>query len=222
MLGDPRLDNMNDTRWVHEIESLSIAEEEKAEEISTIARMVRQSLINLFGLNLMPLEDPETKKLVRMSEGEFVPLVVFTGREEIMKVASERQVDLQEQDKAEGDLDKEARGEEVPMTPEELDEFMKGDVEFEDDWETLEKRAVWNSPETKKFLENNVLPLEQLAEMQKSMGLNIGVPFETQTKEDTEKEVDLDSEEVPELTEEEPIKKSDIDLERFKFTIDED
>jgi hypothetical protein len=220
MIGDPQLERMNETMWVHEIESLNIAEEARVEEVSTIARMVRQSLINLFGLNLMPLEDPETKKLVKMKEGEFVPLVVFTGREEIMKVASERQADLQSQEEVEEELGKEAIGEEHIMSPEELDEFIEGDIEFDGDWESLEQKAMWESPETQNFLKNNVLPLDQLAEMQKAMGLNIGAL--------PQKEEDISEEDIPDEAPEKPEEsetkpdQSDIDLERFKFTIDDD
>ena len=214
MLGDPRLDNMNDTRWVHEIESLNIAEEERIEEVSTIARMVRQSLINLFGLNILPLEDPETNKLVRMEEGEYVPLVVFTGKEELLKLVAERNQDLQNQEQVEQELELEESGEADPMTLEEMEDFMDdGDVVFDENWE---KAAMWKAPETQKFLENNVLPLEKLAEMQKAMGLDFGIPSSDESeKESPEKEapIDVEKSETPD--------KESLNLEQFKFTIDD-
>jgi len=148
---------MNDTRWAFEYETLRLKETRRSEEVGTIFKAGRRELINLLGLNMMPLEDPETHLLRRPGENDYIPLAVMTAREGMVEAFIQKNEELMQQEQAAKDLElEETTGKAEMMSSEELDDFMKEDIVFLDDPEELKKRAVMASPETK-WLTNNVV-----------------------------------------------------------------
>gem|GEM_PF-3633456 len=157
MISDPRVQTMNDTRWAFEYETLRLKETRRSEEVGTIFKAGRRELINLLGLNMMPLEDPETHLLRRPGENDYIPLAVMTAREGMVEAFIQKNEELMQQEQAAKDLElEETTGKAEMMSSEELDDFMKEDIVFLDDPEELKKRAVMASPETK-WLTNNVV-----------------------------------------------------------------
>lgn len=161
MISDPIVSNMNETKWMFEYEVLRMKEERRAEEVGTMFKAIRKELLNILGLNLMPMED-ENGLLRRPDENEYIPLAVMTAREGFIEAFVQRNDDLKQQEEAAKDLEnEETLGVSDAMSEEELDEFMKDEVVFLDDPAELQKYAVRSSPETK-WINNNVIkPLEE-------------------------------------------------------------
>jgi hypothetical protein len=152
---------MNETKWMFEYEVLRMKEERRAEEVGTMFKAIRKELLNILGLNLMPMED-ENGLLRRPDENEYIPLAVMTAREGFIEAFVQRNDDLKQQEEAAKDLEKEETlGMSDAMSEEELDEFMKDDIVFLDDPEELQKYAVRSSPETKWINSNVIKPLEE-------------------------------------------------------------
>lgn len=171
---------MNDTQWLFELESLYAKEEQRYEEIQVLSEVARKGLVSILGLNLMPVEEDipledrdaeyqgaigEDKiftKLRHPEDHEFLPLSILMGREEIIAEIVKRQQELHDQEEFE---DKEAKGEAVHMTPDELDDFMnegvEGDMLFIDDPSDLEKKLIWESEENQKLLKSLVKPYSE-------------------------------------------------------------
>lgn len=163
LVTDPRFQEMNETQILWELENVREMDREKYEEFINIGKIVRQSVINVLGLNLMPIEDEEGN-LRRMREGEFMPLMMGVGQPELLKSIVEKMQELdvieKEAENIELETDPGYEGDR-PMTPEELDSFMSGgDIEFVDDPEEFEKYVAWNSVEAHKIRESLIKPLE--------------------------------------------------------------
>ncbi len=156
---------MNETKWMFEYEVLRMKEERRAEEVGTLFKAIRKELLNILGLNLMPMED-EDGLLRRPTENEYIPLAVMTAREGFIEAFVQRNDDLRQQEEAAKDLEnEEVLGKSEAMSEEELDEFMKDDIVFLDDPEELKKYAVRAAPETKWLNENVVKPLAEEAKV---------------------------------------------------------
>jgi hypothetical protein len=157
---------MNETKWMFEYEVLRMKEERRVEEVGTLFKAFRKELINLLGLNLMPMEDPETHLLKRPGENEYVPLAVMTSREGFVEAFVQRNDELRQQEEAAKDLETEASsGKTEMMDEEELEKFLEEDIVFLDDPVELQKYAVRSSPETQWINENIVKPLESEAKV---------------------------------------------------------
>jgi hypothetical protein len=174
-LGDPRIKNMNDTQWVFELESMNLEDEHKFNEIKSITTMIKDGAIGLLGLGGMPIEDEETGLLRQMKSGEFVPLSLIMGRDDVLQMVMEKQEEFRNQEEQRKALELEgfATGGRIQdvdvgvseMTPDELEEFMQGDEpEFENTPEELKKMMEWGSPETQSYLENLVLNKDDIEE----------------------------------------------------------
>ena len=171
---------MNDTQWLFELEGLYAKEEDRYEELRAISKFIKQSVVEMLGLNLMPIEeeipfeerDPELegaiggdsaiRRLRAPNENEIIPLSILMGREEIIAEIIKRQQELHTQEELDSKLEK---GDLVQMTPDELEEFMfedrdDGDIAFLDDPELFEKRARWNSEEMQRMNSLLVKPME--------------------------------------------------------------
>lgn len=161
LISDPIVSNMNETKWMFEYEVLKIKEERKAEDIGTMFKAIRKELLNILGLNLMPMED-ENGLLRRPDENEYIPLAVMTAREGFIEAFVQRNDDLRQQEEAAKELEnEETLGVSESMSEEELDEFMKDDIVFLDDPVELQKYAIRMAPETQ-WINNNVIkPLEE-------------------------------------------------------------
>lgn len=182
---------MTDTAWSFEYETLVLREERRVEEVGTLFKAVRKELMNLLGLNLMPMED-EDGKLRRPTEYEYIPLAVMTAREGFVEAFLQRNEELSQMEEVEKDLEKEEQtGKSDVLTPEELDDFMHEDITFLDDPEELQRQAVLASPGTKWINKNIVKPLETEAKVAKE-------------KDETPMKVSIQSEPVAER----PISKS--------------
>ncbi len=165
MISDPIVSNMNETKWLFEYEILRMKEERRAEEVGTMFKAIRKELLNILGLNLMPMEDAETGLLRRPDENEYIPLAVMTAREGFIEAFVQRNDDLKQQEEAAKELEKEeVLGKSDAMSEEELDDFMHEDITFLDDPEELQKYAVRCSPESQ-WINNNVI--KPLAEEKK-------------------------------------------------------
>jgi hypothetical protein len=124
-------------------------------------KAVRKELLNILGLNLMPMED-ENGLLRRPDENEYIPLAVMTAREGFIEAFVQRNDDLKQQEEAAKDLEnEEVLGKSDAMSEEELDEFMKDEVIFLDDPEELRKYAIRSAPETQWINKNVIKPLEE-------------------------------------------------------------
>ena len=144
-----------------EYEVLRIKEERRSDEVGTMFKAIRKELLNILGLNLMPMED-ENGLLRRPDENEYIPLAVMTAREGFIEAFVQRNDDLKQQEEAAKDLEKEETlGVSDAMSEEELEEFMRDEVVFLDDPAELQKYAVRSSPETKWINENVVKPLAE-------------------------------------------------------------
>jgi hypothetical protein len=160
---------MNETKWALEYETLKLKEKRKADEFGEIYKAVRREIINLLGLNIMPLEDSETGLLRRPNENEYTPMVIFTAREGIVEAFIQKNDELRSQEEVEKELEEESVKEsDKPLSPEELDDFFKDDIVFLDDPEELKKRAVRMSPETAWLNKNVIQVLEDEKEVKKS------------------------------------------------------
>ncbi|MFA5163907.1 MAG: hypothetical protein WC441_05330, partial [Patescibacteria group bacterium] len=165
-ISDPIVSNMNETKWMFEYEVLRMKEERRAEEVGTMFKAIRKELLNILGLNLMPMEDSETGLLRRPDENEYIPLAVMTAREGFIEAFVQRNDDLKQQEEAAKDLEgEETLGVSESLSEEELDEFMKDEVIFLDDPVELQKYAVRSAPETKWLNENVVKPLAEEAKV---------------------------------------------------------
>ena len=172
---------MNDTQWLFELESLYAKEEQRWEELQVLSNYFRKGMVNLLGLNLMPIEeeipfeerDPEYlgamgeekifTRLRRATEDEIIPLSMLIGSPEIIGEIAKKRKLLADQEELE---EKEAKGEIVEMTPDELDAFMneglpEEDIQFIDSPAELEKRLMWESEETQKLNAALVKPLTE-------------------------------------------------------------
>jgi hypothetical protein len=157
---------MNETKWMFEYEVLRLKEERRAEEVGTMFKAIRKELLNILGLNLMPMEDAETGLLRRPNEFEYIPLAVMTAREGFIEAFVQRTDDLKQQEEAAKDLEnEEVLGKSEAMSEEELDDFMKDDIVFLDDPVELQKYAVRSAPETKWINDNVVKPLVEEAKV---------------------------------------------------------
>lgn len=166
MISDPIVKNMNETKWAFEYEVLRMKEERRVEEVGLMFKAIRKELINILGLNLMPMEDPETHLLRRPGENEYIPLAVMTSREGFVEAFVQRNDELKQQEEAAKDLEAEGEtGKTEMMSAEELDDFLQEDITFLDDPIELQKYAVRSSPETQWIQENIVRPLESEAKV---------------------------------------------------------
>ena len=174
-LGDPRLQGMNDTQWVFELEAMNLQDKERYDDLRLLADIVKKQVINMLGLNLLPVEDETTHLLRQPEENECLPLAVMVGRDDILMAIKQRQEEYQTQEKVREQLAAsdvlQDTGESVDtgvveMTPEELDAFMEdeGDVEFENAPEDFLKTMQWGGRGTQMMLENLVLLKDDLKE----------------------------------------------------------
>jgi len=154
---------------------MNLEDEEKFERANEIAKVVRTELLNMLGLNLMPVEDEETGLLRAPEVEECVPLALAIGRDEFVQMVLEKRDEFATQERERRKLELEeagivptypTEGDFVEMTPEELDEFMKSDsdVEFENTPEEVRKFLDWGSKETQLYLENLVLNKDDIDE----------------------------------------------------------
>ena len=163
---DPRIQELNETQLVLEMEGLNIAEEERYEDLASIFKLTRTTAINLLGLNLLPVEDEETGLLRRREDHEIIPLMIGTCREDLAKEIAEKTQDLVMQEEIKEKVDSgEVEGTEG-MTADEFDEFMNADIEFMDDESEIQRRAIVNSPEYQYVAKNIVKQLSEDEEKQ--------------------------------------------------------
>jgi len=160
---------MNDTQWVFEMETIRQEESKRYEDIRMMADIVRDQMVRMLGLNLCPVEDPETG-LLRMPEGhEMMPLAVMTGRDDVLQIIRERHEELMTQEDVRAQLGPgapEDAGGIVELTPEELQSFMddSGDVEFDSTPEELQKAMGWGDAFSQQYLESTVLNKDDIEE----------------------------------------------------------
>jgi hypothetical protein len=166
LISDPAAQRMNSTQWNFELLGLVERDKRKYEDISSIMKVSRNSLIDMLGLNTIPVEeslvDEEGNTYTRLrkpDENEITPLAFLCGNDAVLSKVAESHAELQKQEELE---EKEESGKIVMMTPEELDEFMQDDdLIFPDDPEELEKKLKWESFENKEILKHMVKPMNQ-------------------------------------------------------------
>jgi len=107
---------MTDSQWRFELESLYALEEKEIEKFMSIADLVKNGIINLLGLNLMPVHEDlseeekeilskfgestaESYRLRRPKAGEFVPLAILTGSPEMVAEIIKKNQELFEQER---------------------------------------------------------------------------------------------------------------------------
>lgn len=161
---------MNDTQLIAELECLYMKEESRAKEIE----LLKNSIINILGLNMVPVNDPVTGKLRMPEENEIMPLAALIGSPELLSEVAKKHQEMMEEQKVEEELELEGLGEVKEWTPEELEDFINEDSEFDfiDDPEAFRKHMIWNSLETKQALSSMVVPLESLEDPYEELGLN--------------------------------------------------
>lgn len=167
---------MNDTQWVFELESMNLEDEEKLGRANDIAEIIREEVLSLLGLNLMPVEDEKTGLLRRPEPEECVPLALAIGRDDFCQMVLEKRQEFATQETERLKLEQESvrsyagpvpdEDGFVEMTADELDEFMKSDsdIEFENTPEEVQQLLNWGSQETQLYLENLVLNKDDIDE----------------------------------------------------------
>lgn len=163
---------MNSTQWIFELESLNSLETRKYDDLSSVIKLVRRSIVDLLGLNLMPIEedlplddgggsDGQGGMITRLrppKDHEITPLSILCGNKDI--VAEMLKLNSQMHDQAELDV-KEDAGQLIMRSPDQLDDFFDGDIQFEDDPELQRKHLIWNSDETQIALNQMVKPMSE-------------------------------------------------------------
>jgi hypothetical protein len=167
LIADPVAQNMNATQWLFELEGIALADERKYDDIHSLVKIGRRTLIDLLGLNIMPVSDDTIDNLGnvittlrRPEDTEVTPLAILCGNETMLSKVYEMHEELAKQDEIEKKIDE---GKIVEMTPEALDEFMQGDgdIDFLDgDISLMEKKLKWRSQENRDILSAMVKPLE--------------------------------------------------------------
>jgi hypothetical protein len=161
---DPSVAKMTPTQWLFELESLAVLDERRYTDIADLFKLGRDSLIDLLGLNIMPIETMEHDEdgteysvLRRPKEHEILPLSLLCGSESIISEVLEKNKQYLEQEELNSSISKAN----VPDV-EELEEFFgtEDDLEFPDDPVALEKMLKWNSESTKATLKSMVEPME--------------------------------------------------------------
>lgn len=166
---------MNDTQWIFEYESLRYEEEERINELTLIAQHVKKAVINLLGLNLLPIEG-EDGLLRRPEDHEIIPLAALVGNEPIIKEIGDRNEEYYAQEEARNEETVDETGiEEVgsDMDAEDLDEWMMGDIEFDDDPVEIRKRLAM--AEAQPLYDNGVITVVSDEEKEKIFGDALGV-----------------------------------------------
>lgn len=148
LCSDPSIGMMNPCRWAFEASSLAMHQEEKIEDARCIMEAVKKAVINLLGLNILPIEDPETGLLRRPEDNEIVPLAALIGSPEIMSEIYKKNGELSAQMEAEESVE-EGKDPNL-MDADELDDFIDGDIDFVDGLDDFVKFANWESVEAKK------------------------------------------------------------------------
>lgn len=151
---------------------MNLEDERKFEQMRTVTTMVKDGVINLFGLNAMPVEDEETGLLRQMESGEFIPLSLMMGRDDAIAMIMEKQQEYIDQERERAALMSEGIQTGVPredmaneMTPDELDEFMNvNEPQFENTPEEIRQMMSWGGNETQFYLENLVLNKDDIEE----------------------------------------------------------
>lgn len=164
---------MNDTQWVFELESMNLEDEEKLKQMSELTEIIRESVANMLGLNLLPVEDEETNLLRKPEQDEYVPLALALGRDDYVKMVMEKRQEFSNQELERFKLSEEglrspgvssAASDVNEMTPEQLEKFMEddGDIEFENTPEEIQKLVNWGSKETQAYMENLILDKDDI------------------------------------------------------------
>jgi hypothetical protein len=153
---------MNSTQWLFELESLYAEEEKKIKDFAETYKAIKKDLINMLGLNIMPIEEEvyiegtgeNVIKFRRAKDEEYIPMSVFTCNEGLLSELLRKNKELLDQEKADDFCESD------DMTVEELEDYVnEGIPEFLDDQDKLDKYLVWNSPKTKKLLDTLVTPI---------------------------------------------------------------
>jgi len=128
---------------------MTIAEEDRVEELKAVFDLVKSTAIRLLGLNINPIEE-EDGRLRPPEDNEIIPLSIYCGNETILSEVLERNKQMVEEDKVEGDIDSDTDSTTRDMSAEELDELMNdfGDIEFDDDRDTF-TNPQWNSEDAR-------------------------------------------------------------------------
>lgn len=146
LITDPKILELNETQLFFEAESIYIEAEQKYDDMALVARAAKKAVINLLGLNIMPVEDSVTGLLRMPEDHEVIPLIAAIGHEGILKEVQQRFEDMQAQDLALDQLDKEKELGEEAATDDFL-EFMDSDLDFIGGDAEVNRLAVVNSPE---------------------------------------------------------------------------
>jgi len=170
---------MNGTQWFFENESINIEEERKYDDLALVARAAKKAVIQLLGLNILPIEDEDTGKLRMREDHEIIPLLPAICREDVAKELIEKFTDMQAQDLAMDQIQEEKNiGSE--MSAEEFDDFMDSDLEFIDEDE-VKRLSIIKSPEYKYISKNIIdkMSKEDKANFKQLFGDNPNINFET-------------------------------------------
>jgi len=168
LISNPDIQNMNDTQWLFELESIYSGEEKKYEDIMDMFKITKAGLISLLGLNVMPIsevvgEDDFGEKIVRLrsaGENEFLPLSMLCGSPEIISEVVKKLEELRTQD----DVDQEIESGEmldIDVLEQRLAEVNNPDIpEFFNSPEEMRLHMYKNNPLNKAILESMVSPLD--------------------------------------------------------------
>lgn len=175
---------MNSTQWLFELEGLTRKDEMKYEDIEGLFKISRKVLIDLLGLNIIPIESERVDEQgvavrdVRPPlDHEFTPLSVMTAREDILN----RVKDLYDEMKAQEEALETAETEDEGLTLEDLEkkrdlllgrhsentsesvddkEFdEEGDIVFPEEPMDFEKQLKWMS--AKNAIKGMIKPLSE-------------------------------------------------------------
>jgi hypothetical protein len=157
LISDPRIKEMNKTRWLFEGWQVRLEAEAQAKlvvQVGTEAvKSMRSLLCSILGTNLEPIAEPDPEKPGESkyrwpTDGEFTPLIMAIARPDYIQQAMEKVGKIVPAFAQEG-------GEDVPA-PLATEE----DLEFFDDLNVDEKKAFWDSLEMQQQHKQYVIPLD--------------------------------------------------------------
>jgi len=150
---------------------------ERFDEMQIVVKWVKSQVIDMLGIGLIPMEDPDTG-LLRMPKDsdEYTPLALMIAREDVLKTLDERVTEYINQESARLSLEDEGFRPPIvggpnsgqtsfpELSADELEEFMKddGDIAFENAPEDVAAALNWGNSTNRMMVENLVLNKDDL------------------------------------------------------------
>ena len=148
LISSSEVRSLNSVQLDFEYEGYIKASETRVEDRIETYKLVKSTLIQLLGLNLMPVLDDQTGRLRLPDDGEIMPLSMIIANDAMLKEMTEKLQQYSEEQKV---LEEGGSDEGVSIgamyegtTPEDFEQLV-GDIDFESlnpDWDSDEAKAT--------------------------------------------------------------------------------